>query len=45
MAGSSEKNGRGQVIREVIKMDRIHERYYLSYPRALIKEPILYQLV
>jgi ABC-type methionine transport system ATPase subunit len=26
-------------------MDRIHERYYLSYPRALIKEPILYQLV
>ena len=26
-------------------MERIHERYYLSYPRALIKEPILYQLV
>jgi hypothetical protein len=26
-------------------MDRIHERYYLSYPRTLIKEPILYQLV
>ncbi len=26
-------------------IDRIHERYYLSYPRALIKEPILYQLV
>lgn len=26
-------------------MQRIHERYYLSYPRALIKEPILYQLV
>ena len=25
--------------------DRIHERYYLSYPRVLIKEPILYQLV
>ena len=26
-------------------MERIHERYYLSYPRTLIKEPILYQLV
>ena len=26
-------------------MDRIHERYYLSYPRTLIREPILYQLV
>ena len=26
-------------------MERIHERYYLSYPRALIKEPILYHLV
>ncbi|MGH7923117.1 MAG: NIL domain-containing protein [Candidatus Binatus sp.] len=26
-------------------MERIHERYYLSYPRKLIKEPILYQLV
>ena len=26
-------------------MERIHERYYLSYPRALIKEPMLYQLV
>ena len=26
-------------------MERLHERYYLSYPRALIKEPILYQLV
>jgi L-aspartate semialdehyde sulfurtransferase ferredoxin len=26
-------------------MERIHERYYLSYPRALIREPILYQLV
>jgi hypothetical protein len=26
-------------------IDRIHERYYLSYPRALIKEPILYHLV
>lgn len=23
----------------------MHERYYLSYPRALIKEPILYHLV
>jgi L-aspartate semialdehyde sulfurtransferase ferredoxin len=27
------------------QMERIHERYYLSYPRALIKEPILYHLV
>jgi ABC-type methionine transport system ATPase subunit len=27
------------------QMERIRERYYLSYPRALIKEPILYQLV
>ncbi len=26
-------------------MERTHERYYLSYPRVLIKEPILYQLV
>ncbi len=26
-------------------MDRIRERYYLSYPRALIREPILYHLV
>ena len=26
-------------------MERIRERYYLSYPRALIREPILYQLV
>lgn len=25
--------------------ERRHERYYLSYPRALIKEPILYHLV
>jgi len=26
-------------------MERLRERYYLSYPRTLIKEPILYQLV
>ena len=26
-------------------MERLHERYYLSYPRSLIKEPILYHLV
>jgi ABC-type methionine transport system ATPase subunit len=26
-------------------MERIRERYYLSYPRPLIKEPILYHLV
>ncbi len=26
-------------------MERIHERYYLSYPRSLIKEPLLYHLV
>jgi ABC-type methionine transport system ATPase subunit len=26
-------------------MERVRERYYLSYPRALIKEPILYHLV
>ncbi|HSR58846.1 MAG TPA: NIL domain-containing protein [Candidatus Binataceae bacterium] len=26
-------------------MERLHERYYLSYPRALIREPILYHLV
>ena len=29
----------------VEQMERIRERYYLSYPRALIKEPLLYQLV
>ena len=27
------------------KMERVRERYYLSYPRELIREPILYQLV
>jgi ABC-type methionine transport system ATPase subunit len=27
------------------QMERLHERYYLSYPRALIREPILYHLV
>ncbi len=26
-------------------MERVHERYYLSYPRHLIREPILYHLV
>jgi hypothetical protein len=26
-------------------MERIRERYYLSYPKTLIREPILYQLV
>ncbi|MGH7248780.1 MAG: NIL domain-containing protein [Pseudomonadota bacterium] len=26
-------------------MERVHERYYLSYPSTLIKEPILYHLV
>ncbi len=26
-------------------MERTRERYYLSYPKVLIKEPILYQLV
>jgi ABC-type methionine transport system ATPase subunit len=26
-------------------MERTRERYYLSYPRVLIKEPLLYQLV
>ncbi|HZP46835.1 MAG TPA: NIL domain-containing protein [Candidatus Binataceae bacterium] len=26
-------------------MERLRERYYLSYPRALIREPILYHLV
>jgi ABC-type methionine transport system ATPase subunit len=26
-------------------MTRIHERYYLTYPRELIKEPLLYQVV
>ena len=25
--------------------EKIHERYYLTYPRALIREPILYHLV
>jgi len=25
--------------------DKLRERYYLTYPRALIKEPILYHLV
>jgi ABC-type methionine transport system ATPase subunit len=26
-------------------MERIRERHYLSYPRELIKQPILYHLV
>ena len=24
--------------------ERIHERYYLTYPRSLVKEPVLYRL-
>lgn len=28
-----------------MNQERIHERYYLTYPRNLIREPILYQLV
>jgi len=26
-------------------MERIHERYYLSYPQSQIREPLLYHLV
>ena len=26
-------------------MERTRERYYLSYPKVLIKEPLLYQVV
>jgi L-aspartate semialdehyde sulfurtransferase ferredoxin len=26
-------------------MERIHERYYLTYPKNLIREPLLYHLV
>ena len=26
-------------------MERVFERYYLSYPRSLIREPLLYRLV
>ena len=26
-------------------MERVHERYCLTYPRELIREPLLYQLV
>ena len=26
-------------------MERVFERYYLSYPRSLIREPLLYKLV
>ncbi|MCL5043886.1 MAG: NIL domain-containing protein [Deltaproteobacteria bacterium] len=26
-------------------MDRTRERYYLTYPRTLIREPLLYHLV
>jgi len=25
--------------------EQVHERYYLTYPRSLIKEPLLYRLV
>jgi ABC-type methionine transport system ATPase subunit len=28
-----------------MSQEQIHERYYLTYPRNLIREPILYQLV
>ncbi len=28
-----------------MNQEQIHERYYLTYPRNLIREPILYQLV
>jgi L-aspartate semialdehyde sulfurtransferase ferredoxin len=27
------------------RMERIRERYYLTYPRELIREPLLYHLV
>jgi ABC-type methionine transport system ATPase subunit len=27
------------------QMERIRERYYLSYPKTLIREPLLYHLV
>ncbi len=26
-------------------MERVRERYYLTYPKALIREPLLYHLV
>jgi L-aspartate semialdehyde sulfurtransferase ferredoxin len=26
-------------------MERLRERYYLTYPKALIREPLLYHLV
>ncbi len=26
-------------------MERLRERYYLTYPKSLIREPLLYQLV
>jgi L-aspartate semialdehyde sulfurtransferase ferredoxin len=44
MARTSDTNGHSRGAERQMN-DRIHERYYLSYPRALIKEPILYQLV
>lgn len=28
-----------------MNQEQLHERYYLTYPRNLIREPILYQLV
>ncbi len=28
-----------------MNQEKLHERYYLTYPRNLIREPILYQLV
>jgi len=28
-----------------MSQEQTHERYYLTYPRNLIREPILYQLV
>ncbi len=46
MAPRQPATTQSQVEKEVTRdMERLHERYYLSYPRSLIKEPILYQLV
>jgi ABC-type methionine transport system ATPase subunit len=45
MAARAPATSYRQMEQQITQMERIHERYYLSYPRTLIKEPILYQLV
>ncbi len=39
------ESGKTAKVAWQMNQERLHERYYLTYPRNLIREPILYQLV